>query len=89
MKPFLLIAGAGYYPDYGTRDWKGCFRSYEEALAAVTIIEGEDILFVQGPRKGQVKDKGRNKYVVNGEDHDWYEIIDLREWMELRCSHES
>lgn len=30
-KPFLLIAGDKYYPSSRTGDWKGCFKTYEEA----------------------------------------------------------
>jgi hypothetical protein len=30
-KPFLLITGSQYYPDYGTGDWVKCFETKEEA----------------------------------------------------------
>lgn len=61
MKPFLLIAGSGYYPDVGTEDWKGCFETKEKAeqyFKKINKRNGSDL----------------NKY-------DWYEIVDLREWM--------
>lgn len=38
-KPFLLIAGAGYYPRAQTRDWKGCFETKEEAEEHLKKIE--------------------------------------------------
>jgi hypothetical protein len=34
-KPYLLIAGDDYYPSSDTRDWVGCFSTYEEAKAQV------------------------------------------------------
>jgi hypothetical protein len=38
-KPYLLIAGDNYYPDSGTKDWKGTYATYEEAEAALKDIE--------------------------------------------------
>jgi hypothetical protein len=38
-KPFLLIAGFNYYPDFGTEDWKGTYSTYEEAEKALKDIE--------------------------------------------------
>lgn len=32
-KPFLLIAGDQYYPSAGTGDWRGCFKTYKEAMS--------------------------------------------------------
>ena len=31
MKPYLLIAGDKYYPEQGTYDWIGCYKTKEEA----------------------------------------------------------
>ena len=30
-KPYLLIVNYYYFPSGGTEDWKGCFRTFEEA----------------------------------------------------------
>lgn len=39
-KPFLLIAGETYYPNSGTYDWIGTFKSYESAL--LNVPKGSD-----------------------------------------------
>ena len=31
MKPYLLIVGDKYYPEQGTGDWIGCYKTEEEA----------------------------------------------------------
>ena len=79
MKKFLLIAGYGYYPQRGTEDWIGCFSSYKEAEE---LIKKEEIheYFSRGPRKGEIKET-REKLFVNGQERDWYDIVDLEEWM--------
>jgi hypothetical protein len=79
MKKFLLIAGYSYYPDRGTGDWIGCYSSYEEANELVKFEEIDEY-FLRGPRKGQTKET-RQKLFVNGLERDWYEIVDLDEWM--------
>jgi hypothetical protein len=38
-KPFLLTAGAGYYPESGTGDWIGCYETKKEALEQVEFKE--------------------------------------------------
>ena len=70
MKYFLLTAGAGYYPEAGTGDWVGCYESREEAVALVREVTTE-----YGPG---ISD---SHYVIHNRKHDWYEIIDLRDWM--------
>ena len=79
MKKFLLIAGAGYYPDRGTGDWIGCFNTYEEAQAQVKIEEVHDY-YLKGPRMGEIKETHK-RCIINGHEHDWYDIVDLEEWM--------
>lgn len=79
MKKYLLIAGDNYYPQGGTEDWKGCYSTYEEAKARITIEE-TPIFFMQGKRKGQVKEIQKRTY-LDGYHIDWYDIIDLEEWM--------
>jgi hypothetical protein len=65
MKKFLLIAGYNYYPCAATEDWIGCFSSREEAESQIIVVQ-EDLL-------GRIS--------INGSRRDWYEIIDLEEWM--------
>lgn len=79
MKKFLLIAGACYYPQSGTNDWVGCFNTYEEAKSKVLVKETHEY-FSKGPRKGQIKET-RKHYEIDGREVDWYEIVDLEEWM--------
>lgn len=65
MKPFLLIAGSWYYPSPRTGDWIDTFSSREEALQKVKIDEYDD-----------------DKFTIDNEvGYDWYEIVDLREWI--------
>ena len=70
MKKFLLIASHDSYPGQGTNDWIGCFTTREEAENAVI--------------KEPWEYKGETRYdkKINGRDYvDWYEIVDLDEWM--------
>ena len=71
MKPYLLIAGDKYYPDRADGDWVGRYETREEAEEMMTYTSGKAHSWqvTQHPRYG----KG---YCV-----DWYEIIDLREWI--------
>ncbi len=81
-KPYLLIAGQGYYPSAGTDDWIGCFATEKEAQDCITITK-EDVLFKQGPRKGKVKGTiNHYKVLKDGQqwDVDWYEIVNLKDW---------
>ena len=65
MKPFLLIAGDDHYPSAYDGDWVACFSTREEALACVKIISNE--VFIT--------------YRDIHSKRDWYDIIDLRKWM--------
>jgi len=67
-KPFLLIMGWDSYPERGTTDWRGCYSSREDAT--------KDVVFHD--------DFGFYTFVneKRGENYDWYEIVDLREWTE-------
>jgi hypothetical protein len=76
MKKFLLIAGDDYYPRGDTGDWIGCFATREEAENAI-IKEPYD-----GKLPWEHENKTYYRYKINGRDHiDWYEIVDLEEWM--------
>ncbi len=79
MKEYLLIAGHNYYPSSGSEDWIGCYDTHQEAedkVKRTTVYE----YFTRGPRKGLVKST-RLEYKVNGEDVDWYQIVNLGKWI--------
>ena len=80
-KPFLLIAGDNYYPSGGTGDWIGKFETREEIEKNVETRYLE-YFFTKGPRKGQLKEKARLGVTIFGIKYDWYEIVDLRDWLE-------
>lgn len=70
MKKFLLLAGDHYYPRSGTDNWIGCFTTREEAENAI----------IKEPF--EYKGKTLYRYKTNDTDYvDWYEIVDLEEWM--------
>lgn len=83
-KPFLLIAGAAYYPLSDTGDWIGCYETEKEALEQVEVKEIHDY-YSKGKNKGEIKST-RETYVIKGEEYDrncdWYDVIDLRNWCE-------
>lgn len=84
-KPFLLIAGEGYYPSSGTDDWIGCFETCEEAKSQVEFVQYHSY-YTKGKNKGEIKST-HETYVVKGGTYgdrkcDWYDIVDLREWTE-------
>ena len=83
MKPFLLIAGYGYYPSAGTEDWRDTYSTREEAEATVFQIANND-LYTKGSKKGQIKNTTYSYKIVDSKGEstvDWYEIVDLQEWM--------
>ncbi len=65
MKMFLLIAGDYYYPSVGTGDWRGFYKTHEEAQSQVNKIDG-------------VYDTAVS---INGHHYDWHEIINLGDWI--------
>lgn len=77
-KPFLLILGCNYYPEAYTGDWKGCFETVEEIWEKVTVNR-RSILFQRGKKKGQIE-REYEKYLFEGSEYDWIEIVDLRKW---------
>lgn len=81
MKYFLLMAGYTYYPQ-GIEDWIGCFLTHEEALSKVTVVEHKRVI-TKGKSKGQEEITGRS-YRIGESNFDWYDIVDLREWMEVK-----
>ena len=79
MKRFLLTAGDSYYPQSGDMDWVGIFETREEAEALISTKQ-EHEYFSRGPRKGQIK-QSRTITSIHGKKVDWYEIIDLENWL--------
>lgn len=79
MKYFLLIAGEFYYASTHTGDWIGCFETYNEALNQVEVKKHHQY-YTKGKDKGEIKNTYES-YIVNGIERDWYEIVDLREWI--------
>jgi len=83
-KYFLLIAGCGYYPQAGTDDWIGMFDTEQDAEQAVKKIP-KHTYYTKGKDKGKVKDTYYSYGIThNGsyyENYDWYEIVDLRKWI--------
>ena len=79
MKKYLLIAGHAYYPQPGTEDWKGCFETYEQAYQAITEKQIYNTL-TKGKNKG-TQERVYVKWEYNGIEYDWYEIVDLDEWI--------
>ena len=71
MKRYLLVAGDHYYPRSGDGDWIAAFETYEEAFSLI-----ED-----------ARDKpGIGDYIINYPlgakvRCDWFEIIDLSNWI--------
>lgn len=79
MKKFLLIAGSYHYPQSYTDDWIGCFATREEAEAQIKFEETYEY-YSKGTRKGEIKETYK-KIFVNAQERDWYDIVDLEEWM--------
>lgn len=67
MKYYLLIAGNDFAPQKGTKDWIDAFETFEEAKSKVNIALGFNC---------------KDIIAINGNQYDWYEIVDLREWIE-------
>ena len=70
-KYILLIAGEGYYPQSGARDWKKTFETREEAEACYARrpdvdgwLDGYDVTLNEQTTK-----------------YDWVYVIDLRDWI--------
>ena len=83
MKRYLLLAGIHYYPDSGTGNWIGTFTTKEDAEKTIEKIQDPLETFSKGPKKGQVKpdQKVTHSYRINERIYDWYEIVDLTEWL--------
>ncbi len=74
-KPYLLIAGYNYYPAPGTDDWIGCFSTKEDAeeeVIEVVVPKYRNKKFGDGMvTKGSIRDM----------EYDWYEIVNLLDWI--------
>lgn len=71
-KPFLLLLGDNYYPGPRTMNWKGCFETREEILSKIIEHKPSIPKGIYNPRT----------YEFEGQEYDWMEIVDLREWTE-------
>jgi hypothetical protein len=84
MKKYLLIAGESYYPQAGTEDWIACFETRELAESQVEKTVRHKY-FSRGPRKGEIKPgTEENFYKIGDSEYNWYEIVDLTEWMDKK-----
>lgn len=73
------MAGDNQYPEAYTGDWAGCFSTFDEAKSKVSFVEHKrKILF--GVLKGK-KEITHSSYQINGKNFDWYDIIDLQDWI--------
>lgn len=79
MNYYLLIAGHYYYPQASTDNWINCFESYEEAKAQVTQKDIKRTI-TKGKRKGE-EEFLYSKYIINDKEYDWYDIINLQNWI--------
>jgi hypothetical protein len=75
-KYFLLTAGDNLYPERADGDWKKCYETYEEAKSKIKVIPPHTT-------NGIVKIHHDVTYYIDGMGtFDWYEIIDLRLWID-------
>jgi hypothetical protein len=79
MNWFLLIAGDNFYPEADTRDWIGCFPTFDAARAQVTNIDHKRTI-TKGAKKGQ-EEVTHTSHSINGREYDWFDIVDLRDWV--------
>lgn len=78
-KYFLLIAGHRYYPGGGTEDWIDTFSTEREAYTIVTHKDNTRVI-TKGKKKGELENT-YTSYIINEREYDWYDVIDLREWI--------
>ena len=81
MKFYLLTMGHYYYPQSGNKDWIGTFSSREEAIDSFTVVTKErgtfDLNGIQYKKEPEIQ----YLHINTDKIYDWYNIIDLREWM--------
>jgi len=68
FQPFLLIVGCKNNVEYGTSGWVETFRTKQDAEELV---------------KKQPDSRYKISNIINDYVVDWYDIIDLREWMDI------
>jgi hypothetical protein len=73
--------GNDYYPQSGDKDWIGTFSSKEEVINSFTVITKErgtfDLNGIQYKKEPEIQ----YLHINTNKTYDWYNIIDLREWM--------
>lgn len=80
-KWFLLIAGDQYYPSFGVDDWIACFPDKESAMNTVTeVVHISQVIAGRGANK-RVEEVKRSTWKIGSREYDWYEIVDLRDWV--------
>jgi hypothetical protein len=47
-RPYLLIAGDQYYPQWGTENWIGCFETVEELIKEISRTEESPAVVIRG-----------------------------------------
>lgn len=84
MNRFLLMAGYNHYPSHGTGDWVKTYPTHSEARAVVSEFTVSRTI-THGKKKGQIE-KISSGYKIQEPNHehdiyDWYEIVDLQDWL--------
>lgn len=70
MKKYLVIMGNLSDPSEATKDWKGCFETFDEALASIKNYTIDTNYY-------------RYRYVLEKSTitYDYYTIVNLDDWM--------
>lgn len=75
------MAGDNLYPEAGTENWISCFATLADAQTAVQVKEVPK--YANGKFSSDPTKNKTTKYVIDEKAHDWYEIVDLRKWVDL------
>ena len=81
MKFYLLTMGNDHYPQDGDKDWIGTFSSREEARNSFLIITKNAENFNLNGVEYKKQPKVEYLHIATNKIYDWYNIIDLREWI--------
>jgi len=81
MKFYLLTMGNWHYPQDGDKDWIGTFSSRKEAIDSFTVITKERGTFDLNGIPYKKEPEIQYLHINTNKTYDWYNIIDLREWM--------
>jgi hypothetical protein len=78
---YLLTMGNDYYSNSGDKDWTGTFSSREEARNSFKMITKDAGTFYLNGVEYKKEPKVEYLHIATNKTYDWYNIIDLREWM--------